>query len=99
LFLILGHGATDRHHQRDRCIDLLVRTALQVAASVGLSHYIADTPRENRVPIVAQPASPHRCVELDNSWTKNEWSPGIHAAARPLPAIAATFVQTAAADV
>jgi hypothetical protein len=55
LLLILGHVATDGHHQRDRCIDLLVRTALQVAASVGLSHYIADAPREDGVPIVAQP--------------------------------------------
>jgi hypothetical protein len=67
--LILHHSAAHRHYERDCRVDLLVRTKLgwiQVAAPVRLADDITDAPREDWVPIVTQPTSPHRGVELDN---------------------------------
>ena len=42
---VLRHGAPDRHHERDRRVDLLLRPLLggvEVAAPVGLADHVAD---------------------------------------------------------
>jgi hypothetical protein len=66
---ILDHRATNRHHERDRRVDLLIRSALgrvKTPAPVGFADHIAEAPLEDRIAVMAQVAGPHRCIELDN---------------------------------
>src|SRR6185437_16593735 len=57
------------HYECDCRVNLLIRAGfgrVKVAASIGLAHHIANAPREDRVPLVAQSARAHCCVEFDN---------------------------------
>jgi hypothetical protein len=65
--VVFDQSTTYRHHERDRRIDLLIRTAIGYRLPrLSAFDHIANAPGEDRVAIMAPPACTHRGVEFND---------------------------------
>jgi len=66
---VFDYRTAERHHQGNRCIDLLIRPALggvQVPTPVRFTDHVADASGKDRVAVVMQPARSHCRAQFDN---------------------------------